>query len=93
MSSNKFYRILVWPLMTIIVYGTLRSVIYDRLSPWLWGYLNLQEGTWLDITSVIAALCLIVVGWKHKRTKYSAFHIGAFCSKLNCFWSYCFSKS
>lgn len=89
MTSNRFIRIIRWPIVTTIIYGILHDVIYEKLTPWIWGFLNIYEGLWLDTTISIAVIVCIVIGWSHKRNKYSDDHIGIFITALllvSLFW-------
>ena len=68
------------PCFTLIVYGILHNIIYEKFAPWLWGYLELSEGKWLDIACSLVCIILLILGWKSKKSVYSATHIGIFLS-------------
>lgn len=84
-ESMKFkclYKVLSWPVVTLVLYGLLRNVLNENWLPKLWAFLDLAEGLWLDISvSLVAVVCLLM-GWRSKSNHYSCHHVGILLSIL-----------
>ena len=82
MKFKCLYKILSWPVVTLVLYGLLRNVLNENRLPKIWAFLDLAEGMWLDISvSLVAVVCLLM-GWRSKRKHYSWHHIGILLSVL-----------
>ena len=90
MKLPKFITLLVWPLVTIMLYGFFREVLYTKVSMPLWGYIDLTEGLWLAVSVSIAIIVCLIWGWGSKKNNYSSRHIGIVLSVIELvalFWA------
>lgn len=82
MKLPKFITFLVWPLVTILLYGFFREVLYTKVAMPLWDYVDLSEGLWLDVSVSFAILGCLFWGWRSKKNSYSSRHIGIVLSVI-----------
>lgn len=80
MKFRRFGKIIFWPIGVLILYGVLKNVLYENWLPRLWTFLNISEGTWLDISVSLLAIANLLFGWNSKKLHYSCHHAGILLS-------------
>ena len=79
-KSRYFYKLLLWPVGTLIIYSIFRNLLYENWLPGLWTFLNITEGAWLNISVSLFAIVCLIAGWASKKRHYSCHHVGILVS-------------